>query len=202
MVLLGFVLVFFLLLVHPVEHPSKHLIGDGQGLEEHQFDLLRHVLEAAHDLARVDEDQNEVIQHDQDHHTYDAVENPHGHDDVDAGRSFGHGPDCTKNVDYNTMTTPWSVVRQRIWHMPRTLLALAVHAYRATLSPDHGPLQYLFSPGVCRHSPTCSTFALQALAERGAVLGSLLTLRRLLTCHPWRRADPKRLTELLTRDLP
>lgn len=40
-------------------------------------------------------------------------------------------------------------------------------------------------PSPCRHVPSCSTYALEALEEHGAVKGSWLAARRLLRCHPW-----------------
>ena len=57
------------------------------------------------------------------------------------------------------------------------LVALPVRAYRLLLSPwvGHG----------CRFQPTCSVYALEALAKRGAVVGTWLMIRRLLRCHPW-----------------
>ena len=39
-------------------------------------------------------------------------------------------------------------------------------------------------PPSCRFEPTCSAYAIQALAAHGAARGSLLTLRRLLRCRP------------------
>ena len=56
------------------------------------------------------------------------------------------------------------------------LLILCVRGYRATLSP--------FLGGHCRFCPTCSVYAIECLTNRGAVVGSWLTLRRLLRCHP------------------
>lgn len=47
--------------------------------------------------------------------------------------------------------------------------------------------QLFFSPWLgssCRFEPTCSHYALQALAVHGAARGSLLAARRLLRCHP------------------
>ena len=57
------------------------------------------------------------------------------------------------------------------------LAALPVRAYRLFLSPwvGHG----------CRYQPTCSAYALEALARHGAIRGSWLTLRRIARCHPW-----------------
>ena len=40
-------------------------------------------------------------------------------------------------------------------------------------------------PSPCRYWPTCSDYALEALAAHGATRGSWLTARRLLRCHPW-----------------
>ncbi|HMN58321.1 MAG TPA: membrane protein insertion efficiency factor YidD [Ottowia sp.] len=52
-----------------------------------------------------------------------------------------------------------------------------VKGYRLLLSPWLG--------SACRFEPTCSRYALQALEQHGAALGSYLTLRRLARCHPW-----------------
>ena len=50
-------------------------------------------------------------------------------------------------------------------------------AYRAVISPLYGD--------VCRYYPSCSAYALEAVTTHGAVRGSVLTVRRLLRCHPW-----------------
>jgi putative membrane protein insertion efficiency factor len=39
--------------------------------------------------------------------------------------------------------------------------------------------------GSCRHDPTCSHYAIEALRLHGALRGGWLALRRLLRCHPW-----------------
>ncbi len=52
-----------------------------------------------------------------------------------------------------------------------------VLAYRYLLAP--------LIPGHCRYLPTCSHYGLEALQVHGPIQGSLLTLRRLLRCHPW-----------------
>lgn len=39
-------------------------------------------------------------------------------------------------------------------------------------------------PPACRFQPTCSRYAEEALRKHGAVIGTLLTARRLLRCHP------------------
>lgn len=40
-------------------------------------------------------------------------------------------------------------------------------------------------PSPCRHVPSCSTYAVEALQLHGAVRGSWLAARRLSRCHPW-----------------
>ncbi len=57
------------------------------------------------------------------------------------------------------------------------LLALPIRLYRALLSP--------LLPPSCRFHPSCSRYALQALAVHGAARGSWLTAGRLLRCHPF-----------------
>jgi uncharacterized protein len=57
------------------------------------------------------------------------------------------------------------------------LLATPVHLYRLLLSPLLGPH--------CRFYPSCSSYALQALRTHGPFRGLLLTLGRLMRCHPW-----------------
>lgn len=42
-----------------------------------------------------------------------------------------------------------------------------------------------YTPATCRFYPTCSSYAVSALREHGAVRGTWLTLRRLGRCHPW-----------------
>jgi putative membrane protein insertion efficiency factor len=68
--------------------------------------------------------------------------------------------------------------------MTAKLLTLLVRAYQVVLSP--------FLGGACRFLPSCSTYAIEALAIHGAWRGSLLALRRLSRCHPLGRAgaDP------------
>lgn len=59
----------------------------------------------------------------------------------------------------------------------RTLLLAVIDLYRAFARP--------FLPPACRFHPSCGDYAAQALASRGALAGTILTLRRLLRCHPF-----------------
>ncbi len=57
------------------------------------------------------------------------------------------------------------------------LLSLPVYFYRACISP--------MLPPSCRFTPTCSSYALEALRRHGPWKGTYLTVKRLLRCHPW-----------------
>ncbi|TSC57614.1 MAG: hypothetical protein Greene041619_1042 [Candidatus Peregrinibacteria bacterium Greene0416_19] len=80
-----------------------------------------------------------------------------------------------------------------LWHLPRRALVALISVYQQTLSPDHGPLKRLHLYGYCRHEPTCSAYAKNVIETRGAVIGCLLTMKRLLGCHPWRKPDADRI---------
>jgi putative membrane protein insertion efficiency factor len=52
-----------------------------------------------------------------------------------------------------------------------------LQAYKWAISP-------MFSPA-CRYLPTCSEYAMEAVERYGAVRGGLMTLWRLVRCHPF-----------------
>lgn len=60
----------------------------------------------------------------------------------------------------------------------RSVLVLFVRAYQMFLSP--------LLPAACRYYPSCSHYAIEALERHGAWRGSLLAMRRLARCHPFR----------------
>lgn len=59
----------------------------------------------------------------------------------------------------------------------RFILLAAIQAYRLIVSPWLGPH--------CRYEPTCSAYAIEAIATYGAVRGGFLALRRVARCHPF-----------------
>ena len=57
------------------------------------------------------------------------------------------------------------------------LLLLPIYLYCWLISP--------LLRARCRFTPTCSTYAIQALKRHGTVYAVWLILRRLSRCHPW-----------------
>ena len=57
------------------------------------------------------------------------------------------------------------------------LLIQVIRGYRLLISP-------LFPP-TCRFQPTCSNYAITAIARFGVVKGSWLAAKRILRCHPF-----------------
>jgi uncharacterized protein len=37
----------------------------------------------------------------------------------------------------------------------------------------------------CRYTPTCSQYGIEALKKHGLFKGGYLTIKRVLSCHPW-----------------
>src|SRR5687767_9193212 len=64
-----------------------------------------------------------------------------------------------------------------IRRLPRRVGRGLVRLYRYTLSPLIGY--------DCRHLPTCSHYAEEAIERHGLWAGGWMTLARLCRCHPW-----------------
>ncbi|MBS3905351.1 MAG: membrane protein insertion efficiency factor YidD [Simkania sp.] len=54
---------------------------------------------------------------------------------------------------------------------------LIVYMYQWTISPLLGHC--------CRFYPSCSNYTLEALEKHGLYKGGVLSLKRILKCHPW-----------------
>lgn len=74
----------------------------------------------------------------------------------------------------------------------RRLLLLPIRFYQYALSP--------LMASHCRHIPTCSQYAIEAIQHHGAIKGSAYATARLLRCHPWGKGgyDPVPGTETST----
>ncbi|MBI4521038.1 MAG: membrane protein insertion efficiency factor YidD [Gemmatimonadetes bacterium] len=68
--------------------------------------------------------------------------------------------------------------------MLRKTIITLIRGYQVAISP--------WTPPVCRYVPSCSAYALEAVARHGAGKGIWLGVRRLLRCHPFggRGYDP------------
>jgi len=66
----------------------------------------------------------------------------------------------------------------------RTLAVALIRLYQIVLGPHLG--------GACRHVPSCSAYAREAILRHGLRAGVPLALRRLVRCHPFgsRGYDP------------
>ncbi len=59
----------------------------------------------------------------------------------------------------------------------KALLTAPIRAYKYFLSPWLGQS--------CRFTPTCSSYALEAIEKHGPTRGLILSAKRLGRCHPW-----------------
>lgn len=65
--------------------------------------------------------------------------------------------------------------------MKYLFLAL-IRFYRKCISP--------YTPPVCRYTPTCSAYAMEAIEKYGALKGGWMALKRICRCHPWSKRNP------------
>ncbi|MBO5457272.1 MAG: membrane protein insertion efficiency factor YidD [Muribaculaceae bacterium] len=61
--------------------------------------------------------------------------------------------------------------------MLRKIFILPIRFYQLCISP--------MFPAVCRFTPTCSQYAIEAITKHGIFKGTYLAIRRILRCHPW-----------------
>ncbi len=59
-----------------------------------------------------------------------------------------------------------------------------IKIYKYLISPLFGPS--------CRYLPTCSEYSIEALRTYGFSKGLMLSLKRIISCHPWGKSgfDP------------
>ena len=57
------------------------------------------------------------------------------------------------------------------------LLLLPIYFYKGAISP--------LTPPSCRFTPSCSTYAIEAIRRHGPLRGLYLAICRILRCHPW-----------------
>jgi putative membrane protein insertion efficiency factor len=59
----------------------------------------------------------------------------------------------------------------------RYVFIFPIKIYQIVLSPWLG--------SNCRHQPTCSNYAIQAINEWGIIKGLYFGIKRISKCHPW-----------------
>ena len=57
------------------------------------------------------------------------------------------------------------------------ILVSSIKSYQILISPILGQN--------CRYLPTCSEYSIQSIKQHGAITGIILSLKRILKCHPW-----------------
>ena len=60
---------------------------------------------------------------------------------------------------------------------PGEMAIVLVRVYQKTISP--------FFPPVCRFTPSCSEYCIQAIRRYGLVVGIAKGIWRILRCNPW-----------------
>jgi hypothetical protein len=61
--------------------------------------------------------------------------------------------------------------------MFKKLFILPIRFYQLSISPMLG--------AHCRHTPSCSQYAIEAIEEWGPIKGMWLGMKRIARCHPW-----------------
>jgi len=76
------------------------------------------------------------------------------------------------------------IILKKIYFIFTQLFIGIIRVYQKIISP--------LLPPTCRFTPTCSDYGIEALQKYGAIKGGWLTLKRILSCHPFGRSgyDP------------
>ncbi len=63
--------------------------------------------------------------------------------------------------------------------LPGLLLIFPIRLYQKLISP--------FLPSVCRFTPSCSDYCIEAIQKYGPIRGGIKGVWRILRCNPWCR---------------
>lgn len=99
---------------------------------------------------------------------------------MEAGTLMAHGRTVApSHEEGNGIPVVSAPVRPsaRATNLPRLLGWYLIRFYQRFIGPAFPPS--------CRFYPSCSTYALEAVAKHGLLKGSYLAARRLLRCHPF-----------------
>ena len=73
----------------------------------------------------------------------------------------------------HALVAPTPIARGARW-----IATALIRVYQLFLSP--------LLPASCRYTPTCSTYAVEAIERHGVLRGSWLAAKRIARCHPFR----------------
>ncbi|MDJ0626295.1 MAG: membrane protein insertion efficiency factor YidD [Candidatus Caenarcaniphilales bacterium] len=70
-----------------------------------------------------------------------------------------------------------------IINLPKRFSFFIIHLYR---------FLFCWTPPVCRFNPSCSQYSLEAIKKYGFIIGWKLSIKRILSCHPFSKGgdDP------------
>ena len=69
-----------------------------------------------------------------------------------------------------------SACRKFLGRLVGKMLIFIIRCYQKFISP--------WFPAVCRYTPTCSAYGIEAIRKYGPLKGGWLTLKRILSCRP------------------
>ena len=90
---------------------------------------------------------------------------------------MGGSPDGAQGSGDRVSVHPPIRPSASILNLPRLAGWYLIRFYQRFIGPAFPP--------ACRFYPSCSTYALEAVAKYGLLKGSYLAARRLLRCHPF-----------------
>ena len=82
------------------------------------------------------------------------------------------------------MLAPTDKILNRVRLVLLRVVTAPIRFYKLYLSP--------ILPQMCRYTPTCSMYSLEAIRRHGVLRGAALGFYRVLRCNPWSRGgyDP------------
>ncbi|MBU1104856.1 membrane protein insertion efficiency factor YidD [Candidatus Parcubacteria bacterium] len=66
----------------------------------------------------------------------------------------------------------------------KKLVILLIRLYQKLLSFETGVLSIIFPQKICRFTPSCSQYTIDAITKYGILHGGIKGVRRILRCNP------------------
>jgi putative membrane protein insertion efficiency factor len=99
------------------------------------------------------------------------------------------------------MTNRFRKALATVLAVPATVFVMMIRLYQIVLSPDHSWLRHLYPYGYCRHEPTCSAYAIEALKHSPLPVALWRIIKRILSCNPWKKTTDERLRVAVAKAL-